>query len=367
MGSSVCYNLVSRGLRVLVIERFALNHPYGSSNGKSRIIRSAYAEGPNYVSLIKRSYELWHDLERRSGESVLQMTGAMYIGSPDASFVLESQRSAKENSLPYEILDSREIRERVPALRPDSGEIALYDPTSGVLFPEKCISTFVRLSHGAEFRFNERVLGWESASNQPDNVKVLTEKGEYSASRLVLACGSWLPYLGGGVDLPLTCERQVSMWFNPLRNRESLCAGKLPVIVSESGETYFYALPDLGDGIKAARHHGGQISNPETVSRKVEPSDVKPVREFLKRKLPDAAGDLASAQVCIYTNTPDGHFLIDFHPSNQNVLLVSPCSGHGFKFASVIGEIAADLLINGSTRHDISRFGASRLLPSQPV
>jgi sarcosine oxidase len=369
MGSSASYHLARKGFKVLCLEKFSLNHPYGSSHGKSRIIRTAYAEHPKYVPLVQRAFELWLELQRDSNLKILTMTGALFVGSPESPLISGAKRSARWHSLQHEVLTHADIQARFPLFHPDPDQIGIFDPSAGMLYPENCIAANVDLAlqSGAKFKLLEPLSEWnvsnQDSSNPEGKVRVRTKKGEYESDKLVFASGSWLTHLVKELNLPLQCERQVLLWFRPIKDPQKFRPERMPIFSWwEKSGANFYGLPDVGDGVKVVGHHGGEITDPERIRREVTEEDIRPVREFLSRRVPYANGEIISSQTCMYTNTPDSHFLIDFHPRHKNVLLVSPCSGHGFKFSSVVGEIVSDLLSQGKTRHDISLFKIDRLI-----
>jgi sarcosine oxidase len=345
-GSAAAYHLARRGLRVLGLERFSPGHTRGSSHGHTRITRQAYFEHPDYVPLLLRAYELWEDLQAQSGTQLLWICGGLLVGAPHGHLVTGALRSAKLHHLPHELLDAREVRSRFPAFSLEDPEVAVYEPRAGILFPEACVQAHQRLAaaHGADLRFSTRVLGWESDGAR---VRVRTEEGWEEAANLVLAAGAWMPQLAG-LPVPLTVERQVVFWFAP-RRPEWFGPDRCPVFVWETEEGFFYGIPAVGGrGFKAARHHGGQVVDPEDVPPAV-PEDAAWLRAQLARRIPEADGGIQEAAVCLYTNTPDEHFLLDRHPQFHNVVVCSACSGHGFKFTSVVGEVVADLVTAGST------------------
>jgi len=283
------------------------------------------------------------------------------IGKPNASAVVGSLRSAREYSLPHSLLGAREVAERFPAFAPSDSESALYEPNAGILFPDRCIEAHKEMAEeeGTKFRFGERVTGWEAGRSL---VTVSTEKDSYLAEKVIFAAGPWNASLLPDLRLPLECERQVLFWFNPASRAELFNPRKMPVFIWEvEGGRNFYGIPNVGHGVKAARHHGGRVSPPDEVDRRVTAEDEAPVRTFLKSRLPLLVRTPISSMTCIYTNAPDGHFVIDRHPRHRNIWLVSPCSGHGFKFSSVIGEIVSELALRGFTRQDISLFSLARL------
>ena len=356
MGSAAAYHLARQGRRVLGLDRFSPPHALGSSHGQTRIIREAYFEDPRYVPLVQRAYELWTALEREAERRLLLETGGLMIGRPDSTVVRGARRSAETHGLRHELLAAAEVRRRFPALRPDDDMVAVWEPRAGILIPEACVAAHLAMArrHGATLRVNEPVLRWE-----PDGggVRVASAQGVYAAGQLVLSAGSWLTSLLPDLALPLTVERQPLYWFEACRNAASFTPERLPIHLWEHApQRYLYGFPDLGDGVKVARHHEGRLTDPDAVDREVHAEEVEAMRGLVRRYVPDADGPLRSAAVCLYTNTPDDHFLIDRHPAHEQVVVASPCSGHGFKFASAIGEALAELLSEGRTRLDLSLF-----------
>jgi sarcosine oxidase len=361
-GSATAYQLARRGRRVLGLEAFTRAHDLGSSGGLTRIIRLAYFEHPAYVPMLRAAWELWPQVAADAGAELLLHTGGLYCGRAGSTVLEGSLRSAREHDLPHELLDAAEAHRRFPALNLDDDMQALHEPLAGLLFPEKCIDAHLALAerHGATLRFGERATAWRGDG---DGVEVTTDAGTYRADRLVIAAGAWLPKLTPELRLPLAVERNPLFWFEPKADADLLGPDRLPVWIIELDEEHaFYGFPALpGQGFKAARHHGGLAADPDTLDREVHPSDEAPVRAFLERYLPAANGRRLDAKVCMYTNTPDYDFIVDFHPANERVIVLSPCSGHGFKFSSVIGVIAADLAIDGRTDFDIAFMGLGRL------
>ncbi|MDP8904547.1 MAG: N-methyl-L-tryptophan oxidase [Chloroflexota bacterium] len=363
MGSATAHELARRGMRVLGLEAFTPAHQLGSSGGRSRIIRLAYFEHPDYVPMLRAAWDGWHELERRTGERLLLETGGLYAG-PRGSAVLEgSLESARRHDLPHELLDGDAVGRRFPALRLDPGMAALHEPLAGLLFPERCIETHLRLARqdGGELHFEERVMRCDGGDGG-GAVTVVTDRGEYSGSRLVLAAGAWLPHLVPELELPLVVERNVLFWFEPQASPELLAPDRLPVYIIELDRDHaFYGFPVLPDqGAKVARHHGGRRTDPGQVDRDVHPADEDPVRDFCARYVPAANGRRLDARVCMYTNTPDFNFVIDTHPDDPRVIICSPCSGHGFKFSNVIGRICADLALDGGTEFEIGFLSLRR-------
>jgi sarcosine oxidase len=366
MGSAAAYQLARRGQRVLGLERYRPAHDQGSSHGQSRIIRQAYYEDPAYVPLLLRAYDLWWQLERDANEALLTITGGIMIGPPESQVVAGSIRSAQEHGLQHEILDAAEIRRRLPQLTPGPNIIALYERLGGLLYPEAVIRAHLRLAeaHGATLRFEEPALAWEAAPSG-DRVRVTTARGSYEAVRLVIAAGAWAPELLDESGLPLMVQRNVLYWFEPTSGREAFLPDRCPIYIweAEDGSSFygFPALPGVPAGVKVAFHNFGPYCAPATIDRQVHEQEIATMRRWLAERIPALSrGALVEAKTCMYTLTPDKDFLIGLHPRHPQVVLASPCSGHGFKFASVVGEILADLAIEGATRQPIAPFAPER-------
>ena len=356
MGSATAYHLARRGSVVLGLDRFTLPHTFGSSHGQTRIIREAYFEHPIYVPMVQRAYELWEELERTSRTPLLRQTGGLMIGIPDSVVVRGTLASVRQHGLRHEVLSAGDVRNRFPALQLEEDMIAVWEPRAGILAPEQCMTAHLALArdHGAELRFDEPALRWE-----PDGagVRVFTARGEYRARHLIISAGTWVASLLPGLELPFQVERQTLFWFEPRRNSVDFAPERCPIHLWQfDGHRFFYGFPELGEGVKVAFHHAGERTTADTVRREVSPEEVESMRAVVRRFLPDADGPLRSASVCLYTNTPDEHFWIDSHPACPQVLIASPCSGHGFKFSCVIGEIVSDLVREGQSRFDLSLF-----------
>jgi sarcosine oxidase len=354
MGSAAVRELARRGLRVLGLDRYAPPHAHGSTHGRTRIIREAYFEHPAYVPLVQRAEQLWSALEREVDERLFVQTGGLMIGPERGTLVTGARTSAEQHRLPYELLTETEVQGRFPALAPAADAVALHEPRAGVLFPEACVRGLLSCAAraGAELRRGEAMLSWRVEGGV---VRVATAMDEHVADRLVLALGPWLPEFLNGAQIPLTVERQMQHWFAPRANAERFTAERLPIALWETADLLFYTLPDFGDGIKIAVHHNGEITDPHHVRRTINEEEDAGARALVERFLPDASGELRDRAVCLYTNTPDGHFLIDFHPVHAEAVIVSACSGHGFKFATAIGEIVAQLIL-GEAREDLVLF-----------
>ena len=364
MGSATLYHLAKRGVRALGLEQFSALHDRGSSHGDSRIIRETYFEHPLYVPLVQRAHELWRALEEESGRRLLTVDGGLMIGPPDGTVVTGTLRSAREHNLPHEILSPEEVTKRFPAFSAIADVVAVLDPRAGYLDPEACTRAHIDLAGraGAATRFNERVLAWHADS---DSVRVVTAAGEYASKKLVLSAGSWINSLLGDLNLPLEIERQTVSWFEPPAPAANYQSSRFPIFAYEfKPGVICYGFPELAKGVKASvMHDGGIFRSPEEIDRTVTEVDVQSLRSSLHDILSDLSrSPVLDSTTCIFTNTPDHDFVIDFHPEHSNVLISSPCSGHGFKFASAIGELQAEMVTTGSSRFDLTPFRLDRLL-----
>ena len=351
MGSAALAHAASRGKRVLGLEQFQPAHDQGSSHGKSRVIRLAYFEDPAYVPLLRRAYELWRRLETQTGRRLLQITGGLMIGAPDSAVVAGSLRSAREHHLDHELLDAAQIHARFPALTPDRDVVALFEHEAGIVFPEEAIRAHLdaAIDNGARAHFDERVEGWDATASGA--IEVRTSKAKYETGRLILAPGSWASELFKIDGLPLEVEPQQLHWFEPRSGAALLFQpDRFPIYIWDLGNgIQFYGFPADDDGRVKVAFFRSKVKGEEAM------------RAALLPHIPALAeGALVDTVHCKYTLTPDQHFVIGHHPGAANVVIASPCSGHGYKFASVIGEILADLAIDGETRHPIGLFAPAR-------
>ena len=352
MGSAAAYHLASRGVRVLGLDRFERGHTLASFGGRSRIIRLAYFEHPDYVPLLRAAWKGWLDLEGASGETLLTQTGGLYAGPPDGELVAGSLRSARQHGLAHELLDAAEAMRRYPALQLDPGWLAVLEEQAGWLAPERCIETHLRLAEraGATLRFGA------PAAVRRDGTGLAVESGgrRDAVGRVVLTAGAWLPGLLPFLAPALQVERVPLFWFEPVGH-----VGPLPVWIFETPDGDFYGFPPDEHGLKVARHGTGDPADPDRLDRTPRAGDEERIRAFARRHLPAADGALRSTHICMYTRTTDGHFVID--RADDHVVYASACSGHGFKFASIVGEILADLAISGRTALPIGFLSAARL------
>lgn len=371
MGSSAAFQLSERGQRVLGIEQFTPAHAKGSSHGSTRMIRQSSFEHPDYVPLGLRSYELWAELEQRTGRKIVTTTGGLYIGSPDEHYITGSIETARANGIEHEVLDSAETRRRYPQVMTREGQIAYSEPAMGVVTPGKCVLAFQQLAaqNGAELHFCERVLEWE-ADAENDRVRVRTDEGSYEARRLVITTGAWAGGLLAEMGLPLQIERHWIFWFEPKAGAiDELREGGFPLvnIVADDGVAYT-SWPVFGEEtlMKATFVDiDAEVCTPETmVIPEASAAEIAGITRNVEQYVPSAAGRLVSMESCMYVNAPDEHFTISAHPEHANVAVAAGMAGHGFKFTPVVGEILADLAIDGETDYDISLFDPARFASS---
>lgn len=356
MGSAAACHLAGRGVSVIGLDRYAPPHALGSSHGRSRIIRSAYFEHPAYVPLVQRAQALWTELEQQAGRRLLLRTGGLMIGPPDGTLVGGALRSAVAHGLAHEVLDAAAVRKRFPVLQPSDAMVGVWEPDAGVLLPEACIEAHLALARrrGARLHLGAPVSAF---AEEGEGVRVETPGGVYRASQVLLTAGAWVPAMVPSLAPVFSVERQVLYWLAPIAGHAQFLAGQCPIHLWEwAPGRFFYGFPDLGDGVKLAVHHAGEVADPERLRREVDADEVAAMRALAARFVPAANGPLRASAVCMYTNTADGHFWIDHLPEQPRVLVASPCSGHGFKFASVIGELLAELLLDGSSGFDIDLF-----------
>jgi sarcosine oxidase len=362
MGSAALYHLARRGARVLGLERFEIPHELGSSHGHTRIIRLAYFEHSDYVPLLRRSYELWRELESEAGEQLLYVTGIVEGGERIYDGVL---RSCADHDLPHEAIDGQEVARRFPAYRLPHDYPVVFQRDGGFVLPERCIVAHQRraVAQGAVVRTNERVLEWEETES---GVRIRTEHGSVEAGRLVLTAGAWSEEVA---RLPVGLVqgvRQALVWLEPTRP-ELFAPERMPVFNLVLDGEHFYGFPEFDEagrglpGFKLGRYdHHGQGGDPDSISRDPTPADEEPLRAFAKEYFPDGAGPTVAVKTCLFEPSPDEHFIIDRHPETESAIIAAGFSGHGFKFCSVVGEILADLALEGTTSHDIGLFRLGR-------
>jgi sarcosine oxidase len=360
MGSATLYHLARRGLRVLGLERFDLVHEHGSSHGLTRIIRLAYWEHPTYVSLLRRAYELWRELEALAGERLLHITGSIDAGPADGMVFGGALRSSELYGLPHEVMDGAALHRRFPGYRLPEKVQCLYQPDGGFLLPERCNVAHAALAqtHGAEVRCREPVLEWSASGGR---VRVRTSRGRYEAGKLVICAGPWASRLVPELDRLAVPERQVLAWLQPTRP-EYFTPDAFPVFNLEVEEGRYYGFPSfLVPGFKLGKyHHLSEVVDPDATDLAPRPDDEELLRSFARRYFPEGEGATVMLKACLFTNSPDRHFILDRHPAHPEVAIAAGFSGHGYKFCSVIGEIMADLAQQGQARQDLEFFRLER-------
>ncbi|MEY2550575.1 MAG: sarcosine oxidase [Verrucomicrobiota bacterium] len=368
IGSAIAAHCAGRGASVLGLEQFGPAHGQGASHGKSRMIRQAYFEDAAYVPLVLRSYELWRELEEKSAEQLLRITGVLSVGREDSEIIAGTERSAAEHGLRVEALSKQQLRQRYPSLTALADEEALFEADGGVLDPERAVGAHLKVAQaaGADLRFQTSMQRWEATER---GVTIhLDGETRLSARTLVLSLGPWFQKTMELLGVRLRVQRNVQAWFSPkVRSYE---AGRFPAFLLDRAglPAPLYGFPDFGDGVKAAFHGFGQLTAPDEVDREIDPTrDVAPIARAMEEWMPGATATFREAKPCMYSLTPDGNFVIDRHPQYPNVILCGGFSGHGFKFAPVIGEIAADLSLDGGSRHGIDFLSLKRFATTRAV
>ncbi|MCA9075372.1 MAG: N-methyl-L-tryptophan oxidase [Planctomycetaceae bacterium] len=345
-GSSTLCHLAQRELNVLGIDQFGIAHDRGSSHGETRIIRKAYFEHPDYVPLLLRAYELWSELESQTGQSLYEECGLFLAGPPEGEVISGARESANKYDVPVDDVSLDEARERFPLFNFEESDAVVFEPEAGYLRVESCVSALVNqaVAAGASVVTDQPVVSW---SADPGTVRVITDKETYQATRLVIAAGAWSGQVLNELSLPLTVLRKLLFWHGV----SSPVWSEATAFFFERPQGCFYGFPSIvGQTVKLAEHTGGlTVEDPLALDRECYPFDSEPVSEFVRRTMKSVSPHAARHAVCMYTMTPDGHFIVDRHPKHENVILAAGFSGHGFKFTSVIGEVLADLACEGST------------------
>ncbi len=362
MGSAAAAHLASRGQRVIGIESHYPAHALSSSHGDSRLIRLGYFEDMAYVPLLRRAYQNWRSLEILTRQQILTVTGVLQIGRADSAIVAGSRAACQLHDLPFEILDPARVAERYPAFGLDADEIGLLEPQGGYLRPERAIMAHLKVAAegGAVLRFNEKVTAIE-----PDDagVTIATALGRLRARTVVVATGPWIAELVPDLQQVAQPFRQVVAWYQP-GDAFAVTPDRMPVFLRDEGEAgSYFGFPAIGpDGFKVGKHcHFMEPVDPDQPNAPVNERDTALLDDFVARRLPGTAGMRRATTTCRYTMLPGEDFLIDRLPSDPRVIVASPCSGHGYKFASVIGEILADLVIDGGSDLPIALFSLAAL------
>jgi sarcosine oxidase len=360
MGSAAVASLARRGSRVIGVDRYAPGHDRGSSHGATRIIRLGYFEHPSYVPLLRAAYPLWRDLAAKSGLPLVNITGIVEIGAPDSELVAGTLRSSRLHGLAHDVLDAAALMRRFPAFHVPAGYVGVFQPDGGFLRAEQAVQAQLALARdaGAQLRIGEAVIAVEPRGA---GVRVVTASSAIDAGCAIVTAGPWVKSVLPNLPAPIRVTRQVLGWFEP-RERALFAPGRFPVFLLQNADGIFYGFPDDGmSGVKVAKHHHADEGvDPDRCDREVSAVDEAMIRAVLAAHLPAADGRRLAATTCLYTMTSDGDFILDRLPGHEAIIVASPCSGHGFKFAPVVGEILADLAVAGSTSHDISRFAFAR-------
>lgn len=386
VGSSTLWHLARAGVRVVGIDQFDVAHAFGSSHGLSRVIRQAYFEDAAYVPLARSAFARWRDLEQVAGQPLLEETGALYIGPGNGSLISGSLRTALEHRLEHEMLSDRQLSQRFPMLRVSPEYVAFYEPRAGFLRPESAIEAMLgqALRHGAQFLTSTKVHSWRSNGAR---CELQTDRGTIEADKLVIAAGAWaskvIPGLPGGVRP--TVRR--ALWVRPGVSQVGALPPCVWAIDTGTAETGFiYGFPptdaitsrghsDLIGTLKFARHDAPTAETIDADQHALAQRDHTQERVMEQDMLladrasvwvPALAGEVVAARSCLYETSPDEHFMLDVHPAHENVVVAAGLSGHGFKFASVIGEIVAQLTLSGTTEHPIAPFRVSRFANHTP-
>jgi sarcosine oxidase len=366
MGTAALAHLAARGLSAVGVEQDDVPSLWGSSVGETRVIRKAYLEDARYVPLLVRAYALWRELEERERASLYVRTGCLVLGPRDHAAVRGTKASAEQHGLLHSVLAEDEVRARL-ALVPAPGDEGVFEEDAGFLRVEACTAAHARWAKasGATLRTRTRVTELDLGGGK---VRATLEGGErLTADKLVVSAGAWLASAPGlaeiARDVPLVVERQAQLWFRS-KAREATRPPALPVFIHFTGAGTFYGLPPdeahEAPAVKVCRHHGGTLTQADALDRVVHDEDEAPVRRYVHAHLPAADGERVRARICMYTNTPDEHFLVGAHPRWPHVVVLGGFSGHGYKMASVMGEIAADLVATGTSRFDLGMFRVGR-------
>jgi sarcosine oxidase len=362
MGAAAAAALARRGQRVIGFDRHSRGHDQGESHGHTRIIRTAYYEAADYVPLAQAAFAGWYDLEQRSGHHLVTACQCLSIGTESSTLIQGVRRAASQHGLVSESLDSAGLHQRFPQFKFSDEYVGVVESSAGFLYVDECVRALQAdaAAHRAELRFNEQVIEWTVTDG---TVAVRTTWETISAKRLVITAGAWSKESLGGLKLPLTVMRQVPQWFKP-SDAWAFRRDRFPIFMAELPDGHYYGVPMIDPrGVKIARHYGApELPGPKQARYDITPEDEAPIRQFLKEHLPGVNGPRQAASVCLYTLTPDRHFIIDRHPEFPQVVLACGFSGHGFKFAPVVGEILADLAMNGETQHPIGMFRINRFV-----
>ena len=368
MGSSACYYLAKEGYKVLGLEQFDISHEFGSHAGQSRIIRKAYFENPDYVPLLERAYQNWKALEDETGAKIYHPTGLVYFGPRDHSLIKGVKQSTSLYSIKLNTFDTTSAAQQFPQFTMPADFETLFEPDAGFVTPEKAIKLYAEqaIKNGANIETHEQVLSWQ---RDGDSVVVTTDKNIYRCSRLIISAGAWARKMIPPLSGKLKITRQFVAWINP-KNWDKFTLGNFScwLLADDEKPGCYYGFPILDEtefggpkGLKLAHHFPAMETDPDQVNREVTIEDKKNLEYALNKYLPGCFQSFLSYKICLYTNSPDEDFIIDKLPGYEGrVVIATGFSGHGFKFASVIGEILSDLAIKGATTLPIDFLRAAR-------
>jgi sarcosine oxidase len=360
MGSAAAAHAARRGAATIGLERFALGHDLGASGGRSRIIRKAYFESPHYVPLLERAYALWGGLERESGIPLVQRMGVLVAGNPDGATLRGVGESARTFGIPVEYLDTADLRKRFPQARILDGEAGILEPEAGAVFPERGIAAHLAIARraGATLLGDTEVRTIERRG--PDVVLHLAGGATVRAAHAVVCAGPWLASAFERFGFPVRVQRNVQFWFEPA-DRAAFFPDRLPAFLIERDglPAALYGIPDLGEGVKAALHGDGAFVDPDALDREIHLDEIERMRGMLAQWLPGAAGRFVAGKACMYALTPDQHFIIGREPET-GAIVAGGFSGHGYKFAPAIGELLAQLALDGGAPLDIGFLSPQR-------
>lgn len=372
MGSASLYQLAKRGVKVLGIDRFSPPHKFGSTHGDTRITRQAIGEGEQYVPLALRSHEIWREIEQEIGKNLLTITGGVILGNAEAeaihgkeNFIAKTIETAQKYSIKHDVLSAQEIRERFPQFKLGGNEKGYFEYGAGFLKPEACIEAQLELAkkYGAEIHTNEDVQQFIPLAN--DRMEVRTLKGVYKTRKVIVSIGPWIKDFFPEYSDIFKVYRQVLYWFDIKENKDAYSPDKFPVFIWDFGngkDVYGFPAVDGPDGgLKIAAEQYEVTTSANDVDRSVTEAETKKMYgQYIRDYFPDISDTCIKSVSCLYTVTPDSDFVIDTHPIDSQIILVSPCSGHGFKHSAAIGEVVAEMVIKGKSTIDISKFSLKR-------
>ncbi|NCG34418.1 MAG: N-methyl-L-tryptophan oxidase [Dehalococcoidales bacterium] len=362
MGSASSLFLAEKGINVIGFDTYRPPHKFGSSHGHTRVIREAYHEGTSYVPIVQRAYKLWSDLNKKSKNQLLLEYGGLILGN-NGDHIEKANASAAKYKIPITKFSKNEIIEKFSILNPPDDFLGLYEHRSGAVFPDKSLEFILSEATklGSVHNYDENIINWKKIDNY---YQVTTSKGQYFSEKLIFSSGAWIKNLLPKLNLPIKIERQVLFWFDPKKNREKFEYKFMPNTGWDlDNGLEFYTQPNIENyGFKVAMHHNGNFIKSENLNRQSNIEDLTTIRNFLEEFIPDANGELLNSTVGVYTDTPDLDFIIDFYLNDENIIICSPCSGHGFKFTPAIGEICSNLVVDKSSKFDLSEFSVNRFI-----